>query len=370
MREVIIIPNDFDGIKTQRFGVEVELTGITRCQAAQAMQTVLKGDIEHFGRAYYVHDEKYREWSVVYDGSITPLNRGGGLDDEYKVEINTPVLEYDDIPLLQDVIRAIRKAGGVSGARYMAGTHIHIDGTGYTPQKLRNLVNIFSSKEDYLWEALQVSTMRESYCQKIDKYFVEAVNKKKPKTMEEFSDLWYTNGGTLYSSMGNSSRYRALNLHSFFEDGHFEVRCANGSLHAGVLRAELCLILAISNAALTKKYCSPAVSYSDNMRYSFRVWLINLGLNGPEFKNCRMHLLKHLDGNIAWRHPEDAIAQRERLKAEREAARERAVSPVSSETNEVGETPAAEESPAVSDFESNSDEDYLAEETAGLIMST
>ncbi len=367
---MIIIPNNFDGIKTQRFGVEIELTGITRCQAAQAIQTVLKGDIEHIGRTYYLFDEKYREWNVVYDGSIKPLNRGGGLDEEYKVEINTPVLKYEDIPLLQEVIRAIRKAGGVSGAQYMAGTHIHINGEEYTPQTLRNLVNIFSSKEDYLWEALQVSTMRESYCQKINKDFVEVVNKIKPKTMSEFSELWYTNGGTLSSPSGSRSRYRALNLHSFFENGHFEVRCANGSLHAGVLRAELCLILAISNAALTKKYCSPAVSYSDNMRYSFRVWLINLGLNGPEFKNCRMHLLKHLDGNIAWRHPEDAIAQRERLKAEREAARERTVSLVSRETTEVGETPAEEESQAVSDFDGDSDEDYLAEETAGLIMST
>lgn len=181
--EVIAIPNNFDGIKTRRFGVEVELTGITRCQAVQAMQSVLHGEIDHYGRAYYIRDEQYRQWSVVYDGSIRAHNRGGGLDYEYKVEINTPVLEYDDIPLLQEIIRAVRKAGGVSGARYMAGTHIHIDGEGYTPQKLRNLVNIFSSKENYLWEALQVSSMREGYCGKIDRNFVEAVNRKKPKTM-------------------------------------------------------------------------------------------------------------------------------------------------------------------------------------------
>jgi hypothetical protein len=44
-------------------------------------------------------------------------------------------------------------------------------------------------------------------------------------------------------------------------------------------------------------------------------------LIGEEFKNCRKHLLSHLEGNIAWLHPEDAIAQRERLKQERIAAR-------------------------------------------------
>ncbi len=69
------------------------------------------------------------------------------------------------------------------------------------------------------------------------------------------------------------------------------------------------------------------------MRYSFRVWLLNLGLIGDEFKNCRTHLLKHLDGDIAWRHPEDGIAARAKLKKNvklnGKAARGRRVEPVS-----------------------------------------
>ncbi len=96
------------------------------------------------------------------------------------------------------------------------------------------------------------------------------------------------------------------------------MRACNSSLHAGCVRAYVVLALAISNAALTRKFCSPKISESDNLRYSARVWLINLGLNGEEFKNCRKHLISHLDGCISWRHPEDAIAQRERLKQQRE----------------------------------------------------
>ncbi len=111
------------------------------------------------------------------------------------------------------------------------------------------------------------------------------------------------------------------------------------------------LALAISNAAMTKKYCSPSVSHSDNMRYSFRVWLLNLGLIGDEFKNCRKHLLKHLSGNIAWRHPEDAIAQRERLKQERIAAREQRVAAVCDDRQKVRETPDENLEAAVSDCE-------------------
>ena len=66
---------------------------------------------------------------------------------------------------------------------------------------------------------------------------------------------------------------------------------------------------------------------------------------GDEFKNCRTHLLKHLDGNIAWRHPEDAIAQRERLRQERIEQREQANTNLSTldEISEDSESEVEEE---------------------------
>ena len=81
------------------------------------------------------------------------------------------------------------------------------------------------------------------------------------------------------------------------------------------------------------------MTQSENPRYTFRTWLIRIGLNGQEFKNCRKHLLSHLEGNIAWKNPEQAIAQRERLKAERQATREQRVEPVSSVSQENEITP-------------------------------
>ena len=182
------------------------------------------------------------------------------------------------------------------------------------------------------------------------------MNKKKPKTIEEIERLWY-NGESRRNYHYDSSRYRALNLHSYFSGSHFEIRCCNSSLHAGVIRSYLTLALAISNAAVTKKYCSPKVSRSDNMRYSFRVWLLNLGLIGEEYKNCRSHLLKHLDGNIAWRHPEDAIAQRERLRQERIAQREQASANLSAPTEESEITPDEISEDCESEFEEEETEE-------------
>lgn len=323
---------NYEGIKTRSYGIEIEMTGLTRSHAAKAISAVLGNEPVHHGGSYdkyTVKDEKGRDWSIVYDGSIRCVNRSGeSASNLYSVELNSPVLQYEDIPLLQCVVRALRKAGGLCNPSYKCGTHIHISADDYTPQQIRNLVNIFASKEDFLWEALQVSSARQGYCQKADKEFVEKLNRKKPKTMEEIADLWYNGDNYNRYRHYSDTRYRALNLHSFFQDGHYEIRCCNSSLHAGEVRSQIVLALAISNAAMTKKYCSPKVSQSDNMRYSFRVFLLNLGLIGDEYKNCRMHLLKHLDGCISWRHPEDAIAQRERLKQERIARREQVSEPV------------------------------------------
>ena len=45
--------------------------------------------------------------------------------------------------------------------------------------------------------------------------------------------------------------------------------------------------------------------------------MLRLGLIGDEFKTARHHLLKNLDGNIAWKDPAQAEKQKERLAQKR-----------------------------------------------------
>ena len=119
------------------------------------------------------------------DASIHCTTKDGyPASKKYSVELVTPILEYEDMALLQEVVRAVRKAGGVTGAEYRAGIHVHIVGDPYDARTLRNLVNIFASKENFLFDMLQVSPMRETYCQKVDRDFLEKLNKRKPKTIE------------------------------------------------------------------------------------------------------------------------------------------------------------------------------------------
>ncbi len=342
---------NFEGIKTQRFGVEVECTGLTRSAAAKAVAKVLGGSTEHFGGSYDrydVYDSQNRRWKIMSDASIRCTNKNGYPASKlYSVELVTPILEYEDMATLQEVVRSIRRSGGVCNES--TGIHIHIDFEPYDVQKLRNLVNIFASKEDMLYQALQVNSNRENtYCKKVDQQFLEKLNKIKPQTVQTIKHLWY-NDDADYHSHYDPSRYHCLNLHPVFTDNNIEVRAFNSCLNAGVLRAYISLVLAVSNQALTQNSASPRVTQSENPRYTFRTWLIRIGLNGEEFKNCRKHLLSHLEGNIAWKNPEQAIAQRERLRQERIAASEHRVEPVSEVQQESENVPDENYEPSESE---------------------
>ena len=43
---------NFEGIRTRNFGIEIEMTGLTRCQAAKAIAKVLGGTAHHEGGSY------------------------------------------------------------------------------------------------------------------------------------------------------------------------------------------------------------------------------------------------------------------------------------------------------------------------------
>ena len=67
--------------------------------------------------------------------------------------------------------------------------------------------------------------------------------------------------------------------------------------------ANIILAMAISAQGINQKYTQfRKTPIGDNPAYTFRTFLLRLGLIGPEYKNVRMHLLKNLPGDKAWRH--------------------------------------------------------------------
>lgn len=302
-------------MKNQTIGVEIEMTGITKAEVAAVAVNFLGGRItrEYDGYdTYNIIAPDQRVWKIMNDASIkTMKNTKGKLkainNKDYSVELVTPILRYEDIETLQELIRRLRKAGAVSDSELQCGIHIHIGAKDHTPNTLKNLVNLMAAKEYLIYKSLEIDPARVRWCKKVNEDLIQAINKKKPKTLEQLADLWYSGYG--FESRDrhyHTSRYHGLNLHSTFTKGTIEFRLFNGTLHAGKIRSYIVLCLAISHQALTQKSASARRTHTDNEKYTFRCWLLRLGLIGEEFKNCRMHLMKALDGNSAWRNPNAA----------------------------------------------------------------
>lgn len=299
-------------MKKQTIGVEIEMNNITRNKAAKVAATFFgTGRYENTARrngysTWSAWDAQDREWKFQKDISIH------GNDDE-KCELVTPILKYEDIPALQELVRQLRHAGAKSDASRGCGVHIHIGANGHTPQTLRNLANIMASHERILIDAINISEARiDSYCRTVDGRFLEQLNRRKPRTMSQLADIWYRSQNEDFgrNQHYNESRYHMLNYHATFTKGTIEFRLfqfdnpngsRRGGLHAGQLKSYIQLCLALSQMAKTVRNASPRPQQNENPKFAMRTWLIRLGFVGDEFKTARETLTKRLAGDAAFR---------------------------------------------------------------------
>ena len=300
----------------EKFGIEIEFTGITRNKAAKLVAEYLNGTVSD-ARDYY--DTKVitapdgRKWKVMYDGSLRCQTKRNGeiisASRDYSCELVSPILTYDeDINTLQELVRIIRKAGGLTNSS--CGIHVHLNGEDHDVRSIRNFINIVASKNDLLYKALEIKQERMRFCKKMDEHLVNTINKKHPKTMSQLADIWYEGYYGSRNTHYHDSRYHFLNLHSFFTGNHtVELRGFNSELHAGKVRSYIVLALALNHQALTQKCASSKKPQVENERFAMRTYLNRLGLIGAEFKNCREHLIHALDGCSAWRFGSREVTQ-------------------------------------------------------------
>ena len=296
----------------QTFGVEIEMNNITREKAAKlAAEFLGTGRYEDTARR-----NGYCTWSAwMADGREFKFQKDVSIagDDLHKCEMVTPILTYEDMETLQELVRILSKAGAKSDATRGCGVHIHIGAKGHTPQTLRNLANIMASHESLIAEALNLDHRRMNrYCKTVDPKFLEVLNKKKPETMADLADIWYTTQDAEYgrNQHYNSSRYKMLNYHAVFTKGTIELRLfefeapADGKqngLHAGRLKAYIQFCLALSQMAKEVKFASAKPQQHENPKYAMRTWLLRMGFIGEEFKTAREVLTKRLSGDAAFR---------------------------------------------------------------------
>ena len=305
-------------LKTQTIGIEVEMGKISKENACRIVDRYFEEkygipcDTRYDGSHHSnwvcsgkpARNGRARYWQFMDDGSSS------GDWGRITCEMVTPILRYEDIEDVQEILRRLRQAGARSGAHWNAGVHIHVGADfdaddGQNAKSIRNLVNIIANHERLICESIAVTPSRQAqWARFVEPSFLRNINEQKPTTKAELEQLWY--GYTGHHQHYDGTRYHLLNLHAIWDKGTIEFRCFefHNNLHAGELKAWVQLCLAMCSYSKHVKYVplNPMTS-CENPKYAMKNWLINMGLIGDEFKTCRQMLTKHLSGDVAYRVP-------------------------------------------------------------------
>lgn len=293
-------------IRAQKFGVEIEMTGISRGEAAKVVAEKLGSTPSMPEHSCYhtreIKDSKGRTWKVMRDGSIEPQP---AYNDEYRVEFVTPPLNYEDIELLQEIVRELRAHGAKANAS--CGIHVHVDGANHTAASLRRLVKFFTARQDLIYDALGIGDRANHWCHKLNINLLNEMKRTKNLSLDKIKQIWYSPAnddyiGGVSTAHYNQTRYHGVNLHAFFTKGTVEFRLFNGTVHAGRIKAYIQFCLAMSAMAITssdRMSFRKVSSYDDKQKVQLMesVLINRLGLTGDEFKTCRYFLLWNLKRN-------------------------------------------------------------------------
>jgi hypothetical protein len=223
----------------RKFGVEIEFGG----SIEDAIQAIADVGLSSRNARYGYIGNSDTEFVVKEDGSVS----NGG-------ELVSPPLWFDsedDRAKVTSAVDAIRNAG----CRPMesCGVHVHVDASDLTVPQVAAVVRSFHKFEDVIYRLASSgwTTIRrgaQNYAYPLGDDYVERL--VKARTLNELARAWYNESDERYvqSSMrnhGDSSRYSAINLHSYFYRKTIEFRVFNSTLNPERVQAYIALCMGL-----------------------------------------------------------------------------------------------------------------------------
>ncbi|MFT8344361.1 MAG: hypothetical protein ABF652_23375 [Clostridium beijerinckii] len=134
----------------------------------------------------------------------------------------------------------------------------------------------------------------------INEKFVKGINEAEIRTLEE-----------LKREADNIGNDNCKGIEFDFENKKIYFKFINEESDEERIKAYTQFIELLDQSAKELKHASAKVSVTDNPKFTFRVFLIMLGMVGDEYKTTRKILLKNLEGNAAFRYgkPEKNIEE-------------------------------------------------------------
>jgi hypothetical protein len=233
------------------FGVEVEMVGRTRATIAKAVYSVVGGqEPEHMvdqEDESITHEEvRDREgaiWKVEDDDSLHS-------SENLRAELVSPVLRETDMETLKSVIASLAATGARTN-RY-CGVHVHIGATEASVEDICRLIDVMIEEEPKLVKDFECSPGRlKSFSKLMSPAFVRRFRRRRPRTDAELERLWYgkPTDTKWLSDRYHRSRYRGLNLQSYFVRATAEFRYFESRLDPDKIEAYVKRCIDIANRA-------------------------------------------------------------------------------------------------------------------------
>jgi hypothetical protein len=166
----------------------------------------------------------------------------------------------------------------------LEGVEVKLPIEGHSATSLKNIINMLYSKQQLIMMAFETD---EPF---MDEDFAEDLNKEQALDLEGLKKVTQRLGAE-----------RSPGFQVDFEEGTFSFYLYGSELSDERISAFKDLVALIAQYAKTLNRASFKQAQDDNPKYALRTWLIRIGMNGPEYKETRKTLLKHLEGSGAFR---------------------------------------------------------------------
>lgn len=232
------------------FGIEIEMVGKTRSMIAKAVAGVVGGKVEHV--VDEEDDSLTREDVRAPNGSVWRVEDDDSLRaaEQLRAELVSPVLTAADLGTLKNVVAAVAASGARTNA--YCGIHVHIGAQDAAVEDICRFIDVMIDEEPKLAKDFNCSPRRlRSFAKPMSPSFIRTFRRRRPKTQEDLEKLWYGRPAApgQRSDRYHKSRYRGLNLQSYFSRFTIEFRYFDSSLDQNRIEAYVRRCLDIASKA-------------------------------------------------------------------------------------------------------------------------
>jgi hypothetical protein len=231
-------------------GIEIEMIGRTRTEIAKAVQFVVGGDVIHV--VDQEDDSITHEEVRTANGLIWKVEDDDSLQapEDQRAELCSPVLTDADLPTLKSVVAAIAATGAYTNSS--CGIHVHIGAEDATVEHVCSLIDVMIEEEPRLVEDFECSANRlDKFAKPMSEEFIQRFKTSRPQSNADLETLWYgePSNPNWLTDRYHSSRYRGLNLQSYFFRFTIEFRYFDSTLDPDRIEAYVMRCIHIADKA-------------------------------------------------------------------------------------------------------------------------